>query len=160
MTEEFRPPVPSQQLRNGLAECPHHRRGGRIDYDDRQADVAGDRGGLSADEPGTDDHHSRFRPPTRSQCQRVVQSAQIVDAGQVVTGQPPCGRAGGDDQAVVVDRLAFGQRELPPMRIQAGCGGAQPQVQVQLVSCSPLRSRSRSGFHWPDSNCLDSEGWP
>jgi hypothetical protein len=65
-----------------------------------------------------------------------------------------------DDQAVVVDRLAFGQRELPPVRIRAGCGGAQPQVQVQLVSRWPLHSRSRSGSHWPDSNCLDSEGWP
>ena len=115
-----------------LAEDRRQRRRQRLDDRHLDAEPAGRRGDLLADEAGADDHQASAGDEFGPQAAGVGQGAQGVDVVVVEEGQAPRRAAGRDQQLAVGERLAGVQRQRPRRRVERLGPGAEQQLDPLL----------------------------
>ena len=126
-----------------------------------EVEIAAHRGDLGADEPGADDQHPARAVPSNAAASLAASShvrtrEHALQGGFLGVEPRPRPGAGGDQQPVVVDRVAVGQQHLMVGPVQTDRGDAQ-------LASRRRPGRSRGSFVWsagtqPLSTCLDSGG--
>ena len=142
-----------------LAEDRRQRGRQRLDHRHLDAELAGSRGDLLADEAGADDRQPGARDQLLAQAPRVGERAQGVDVLEAGEEWQPARRASGRDQQLLVAQLDAGvEGDGAGFRVQRLGPGAQQQLDLFLLVPPGGAIGDRLLLHGPREQLLGERG--